>query len=162
VLHHRRMLIFRPQSIFQNDRGHAYAVEPHRYVVPFVRREASVTAAGTNDYRRAGGFVGGRLIKLDARNVFGRVALRARRARRPERNRRRLTGSLSRRLIRVLSERGREFADRKQEQSKNCHHEFHHLASLLKLEYFDRKPQRKLSSLHKRRTSLRVQKFVNP
>src|SRR5882672_4111662 len=88
----------------------------------------SVTAAGTDDDRRAGGFIGGRLIKLDARNVFGRVALRARRAVCPEGNRRRLTRSLSRGLIQVLSEGGGEYADRKQEQSKICHYEFHHSA----------------------------------
>src|SRR5262249_4368766 len=106
------------------------AVEPHRDVVPFVRREMSVTAAGTNNDRRASGLVRRRLIKLDARNVVGRGALRSRRAVRPEGNRRRLTRSLIRGLIRVLSERSGEYADRNQEQSWNYHYEFHRSASL--------------------------------
>src|SRR5262245_17471881 len=125
--------------------------------MPFVRSEMSITAAGTDDDRRAGGFIGGRLIELHARNVFRSLALRARRALLPQGNRRRLVRSLGRRLIRVLS----KYTDGEQEQSKICHHEFHHSASLLKSACSDGKPQRKPSSLLKRRTARGVQKIVN-
>src|SRR5262245_20741943 len=133
VLNHRRVLIFRPQAIFQNNRCDADAVEPYGDVMPFVGRKPRVTAAGTNDDRRAGGLVGGRSIELYARDVFGLIALCARRATCPEWNWRRSTRSLCRGLIRILSERGGDDADWNQEQCGFYRYKFHHSASVLKL-----------------------------
>src|SRR5262249_35094415 len=99
--------------------------------------EMTVTAPGTNDDCRAGGFACGRLVKLNARNVFGIIALCARRGSRPEGNWCRLTRSLGGRLIRILDGRGAEDAERNEEQRWICHHNFNHSASLFMFDDFD-------------------------